>query len=317
MAKKKIPQKVKEVRESVPELRKEDMRVSYSELSTYTTCPKKWELLYLRKALKSKPTIHLVFGTAMHETIQQWLKVMYQDSIKASKELKLDKILYSTLYSEYRKRYEQDGVHFSTLKELRQFYIEGCHILEYLKKQRIRYFSRKNTHLAGIETLLYQEIHPGIYFKGYIDLVFYDEDLDRWNIIDIKTSTSGWKSYAKKDFSKLAQVLLYKKYFSEQFNIPIEKIEVKYHIVKRQVPKDAEFAVMQRRVQEFSPPSGKINIGRASKLLTTFLEDVYPNTNTPVDKQYKAIPGEWSCKFCDVGKAGLCEYSYYKISNEK
>lgn len=312
MAKKKIPQKVREVKENVLEKKEGATRVSYSELSTYTTCPKKWELLYLRKVLKSKPTIHLVFGTAMHETIQHWLKVMYEDSIKASKELNLEKILYNTLHTEYKKRYEQDGEHFSTLKELTQFYIEGCHILEYLKKQRIRYFSRKNTYLAGIETLLYQEIHPGVYFKGFIDLVFYDEDLDRWTIVDIKTSTSGWKSYAKKDFTKLAQVLLYKKYFSEQFNIPIERIEVKYHIVKRQVPKDAEFAVMQRRVQEFSPPSGKINIGRASKLLTNFLQEVYPNTDKPTDKQYPANPGEWNCRFCDLNKEGLCEYSYYK-----
>ena len=65
------------------------------------------------------------------------------------------------------------------------------HIFEFLKKKRGAYFSTKNTMLAGIETLLYQEIKPGIVFIGLIDLVFYNKYLDRWTIIDIKTSTSG------------------------------------------------------------------------------------------------------------------------------
>ena len=29
-----------------------------------------------------EPSIHLLFGTAMHEVIQTWLEVMYFDSVK-------------------------------------------------------------------------------------------------------------------------------------------------------------------------------------------------------------------------------------------
>ena len=100
--------------------------------------------------------------------------------------------------------------HFSSVDELTQFWLDGKHIFEFLKKKRGAYFSTKNTMLAGIETLLYQEIKPGIVFKGLIDLVFYNKYLDRWTIIDIKTSTAGWRDKQKKNPNLTAQVVLYK-----------------------------------------------------------------------------------------------------------
>jgi hypothetical protein len=90
--------------------------------------------------------------------------------------------------------------------------------------------------LAGVETLLYQELRPGVMFKGLIDLVFYNKYLDEWTIIDIKTSTSGWRDQQKKNPNLTAQVILYKEFFSKQFGIPKDKINVEYFIVKRRVP---------------------------------------------------------------------------------
>ena len=37
---------------------------------------------------------------------------------------------------------------------------------------------------------------------GYLDIVMYHEPTNTFKIIDIKTSTKGWGSYAKKDESK-------------------------------------------------------------------------------------------------------------------
>lgn len=314
--KKKLPQTVRQVEKNQLEDIKGKTRVSFSELSTYTTCPRQWELRYLRKKVEFKPTIHLVFGTAVHETIQHWLDVMFKETVKKANTIDLHKHLYKTLFEEYKKRMEKEKDHFSTPEELYQFYIEGCHILDFLKKKRGEFFSRRSMHLAGIETRLQQEIRPGVYFKGFIDLVFYNKIADSWTILDIKTSTSGWNSYAKKDFTKKAQLLLYKKFFSQQFDIPIEKIDVEFFIVKRQVPKDAEFAVMQRRVQEFKVPSGKINVGRATKILDSFLDEVYKNSDTPEDKKYPAKPSKWNCRFCDLRNSELCKESYYNNNND-
>ncbi len=68
------------------------------------------------------------------------------------------------------------------------------------------YFSSKTMQLAGIETLLYQDIRPGVKFKGLIDLVFYSPNTDRWTVVDIKTSTRGWQDRAKKNPNVTAQV---------------------------------------------------------------------------------------------------------------
>jgi len=268
---------------------------------------------YYRKLVPYKSSIHLVFGTSMHEVIQHWLDVMYDRSVKEAESLDLNAMLYERLVKNYKIEKAKSGhEHISTSEELQMFYLDGTHILNFLKKRRAAYFSRKKNYLAGIETLLYQEIKPGVYFKGYIDLVFYNEALDKWTIVDIKTSTSGWKDYAKKDMSKISQVLLYKKFFSEQFDIPIDKIDVLYFIVKRRVPAEAEFAAMQRRVQEFKPPSGKIKRGQAITSMNNFIKEALDEDGKVIDKSYPANPSKWNCRFCDLKNSPLCTQSYYK-----
>jgi hypothetical protein len=48
-------------------------------------------------------------------------------------------------------------------------------------------------------------------------LFLYNETLNRFKIIDIKTSTKGWDDKTKKDETKQMQLILYKKFFSQQF----------------------------------------------------------------------------------------------------
>ena len=45
-------------------------KISYSQLSLYTNCPHQWKLRYIDKITESESNIYLVFGTAMHETLQ-------------------------------------------------------------------------------------------------------------------------------------------------------------------------------------------------------------------------------------------------------
>lgn len=308
-----LPKKVKLVKENKIEQSSKSRSISYSQLNVYNTCPKQWEIKYYRKLAPFKSSIHLVFGTSMHEVIQHWLDVMYSSTIKQANQLDLSTMLYDRMIKNYQiQKAKSNNQHFSNEEELQMFFIDGKNILNYLKKNRSLHFSRKQVYLAGIETLLYQEIKPGVYFKGYVDLVFYDKQLDKWTIVDIKTSTSGWKDYAKKDISKISQVLLYKKFFSEQFNIPIDKIEVLYLILKRRIPKDAEYAIMQRRVQEFKPPSGKIKRGQATTLMKSFIENVLDEQGKIVDKSYPTNPSKWNCKFCDLKNSTLCSDSFYK-----
>ena len=66
-------------------------RISWSQVSMFLSCPHRWELNYARKLRKSSPSIHLVFGTAFHETMQSYIQKMYDKSIKEADEMDLEK----------------------------------------------------------------------------------------------------------------------------------------------------------------------------------------------------------------------------------
>jgi len=273
--------------------------ISYSSLSTYNKCPKLWELQYLRGEVPFKQNIYTCFGTAMHETIQEWLTVMYHDKVKAANDINKHQLLYSNMIKAYKQGKAQNGhEHFSNQDELTKFWIDGKHILDFLEKKRGGYFSTRNMMLAGVETLLYQEIKPGVVFKGLVDLVFYHPNTDRWTIMDIKTSTSGWRDAQKKNPNLTAQVILYREFFAKQFGIDKDKIEVEFFIVKRRVPAEAEFASMQKRVQEFRPNAGPRKTKQVITSMNKFIDEVIDKNGEYIDKDYKCTNPFGKCEHC-------------------
>ena len=297
---KKLKGLVKKVWESKIKQRPSKFRhISYSSISTYNKCPKLWEMQYLRGEIPFKQNIYTCFGTAMHETVQTWLEVMYHDKVKNAKELDKHKLLYENMIKSYKQGKAQNGhEHFSTQDELTKFWIEGKHILDFLEKKRGGYFSTKNMQLAGIETLLYQEIRPGVMFKGLVDLVFYHPNTDRWTIMDIKTSTAGWRDAQKKNPNLTAQVILYREFFAKQFGIDKDKIDVEFFILKRRVPADAEFASMQKRVQQFRPSSGPRKTKEIINSMNKMVSEVLDEDGNFIDKDYKCTNPFGKCENC-------------------
>ena len=297
---KKLKGKVKQVWESkLKQSPSQYTHISYSSLSTYNKCPKLWELQYLRNAVPFTQNIYTIFGTAMHETIQTWLEMMYHDKVKNANDLDIDQLLYDNMIKAYKTGKAINGhQHFSNSDELTQFWIDGKHILEFLRKKRSSYFSTKTMQLAGIETLLYQEIKPGVVFKGLVDLVFYHPNNDTWTIMDIKTSTSGWRDKQKKNPNLTAQVILYREFFAKQFDIDPSKVNVEFFIVKRRVPAEAEFASMQKRVQEFRPNAGPRKTKQIVESMNKFIDDVLDNKGGYVDQEYKCNNPLGKCEHC-------------------
>jgi len=297
---KKLKGKVKQVWESkIKQSPSKYTHISYSSISTYNKCPKLWELQYLRKAIPFTQNIYTIFGTAMHETIQTWLEMMYHDKVKNANELDIDQLLYDNMIKAYRTGKAINGhQHFSSSDELTQFWIDGKHILDFLRKKRSAYFSTKTMQLAGIETLLYQEIKPGVAFKGLVDLVFYHPNNDTWTIVDIKTSTSGWRDKQKKNPNLTAQVILYREFFAKQFNVDPSKINVEFFIVKRRVPAEAEFASMQKRVQEFRPNAGPRKTKQIVESMNKFIDNVLDSEGGYKDQEYKCNNPLGKCEHC-------------------
>lgn len=297
---KKLKGKVKQIWESkVKQTPSKNTHISYSSFSTYTKCPKLWELQYLRNQVPFKQSIYTCFGTSMHETIQHWLEVMYMESVKESENIDLKTFLYESLAKNYKSGKAINGhEHFSNPDELKQFWLDGISILEFLKKNKRKYFGTKTMQLAGIETLLYHPIKDNVVFKGLVDLVFYHPNNDSWTIMDIKTSTRGWDAKAKKNPNLTAQVILYKEFFSRQFDIPQEKINVEYFIVKRITPKDPIYPAQLSKVQTFSPISGPRKTKQILEAMESFINEVLDKDGGLKDQTYKCKNPLGVCPDC-------------------
>ena len=188
---------------------------------------------------------------------------------------------------------------------MREFFEDGIAILEWFKKKRSRYFSKKGTYLVGCEVPIViapNKMYSNVLYMGYLDVVTYCETTDTFKIIDIKTSTKGWNDYAKKDEDKQFQLLLYKQYFSEQYGVPLEKIEIEFMIVKRKVLDIDDENIMSPyqayRVQQFTPPSGKIKLGRARSAIQDFIHECFNSNGDIKDVTYPKTPSKWTCNFC-------------------
>lgn len=284
--------------------------ISYSQTLSYNTCPHQWALSYVKGLQVYKPSIHTVFGTALHEVVQEWLTELYEGSVKKATEMNLGVLLEEKLYTIYAQEKEKYGEHFSSSAELSEFHNDGVEILKYIKKKRSAYFGTKYLKLVGVEIPLLYQLADNIFFKGYIDIVLYDVQDNRYIIFDIKTSTSGWSEYAKKDDKKIAQLLLYKEFLAKQFSIDVEKVDVKYFIVKRKVPDDPMYPSMGRRIQEFIPPSGKIKRGQATNALSKFIEDAFDKEGKYVDKDYEQRPSKSNCMFCNYRGTEHCKVGF-------
>lgn len=280
--------------------------VSYSQLSLYYNCPLQWKLQYIDKIKVFQPSIHMIFGTAMHEIIQLYLDTVYNISVKASKSLDFPILLKDRMISLYNAEVtKNNGEHFCNPKTLHEFWGQGVEILEYLRKNRTKYFSTKNIDLVGYELPLYTELienSPHVMFLGYIDMILYDHDLEQYIIIDFKTSSTGWGEKDKKSKQKLLQVVLYKKYLSKLLGISEDDVTVKFVILRRTPMKNPAMPEMgPKYIQEFKPS----NIKKLRKDLDKFLSEFHNNSfvENKYNKEatYPAITGgddSPNCKWC-------------------
>ena len=309
---KKVPQIVKQVQKyKLPPIDYSTQKnISFSQLQMYHQCPHQWDLVYRQGHKIYRPTIHTVFGTAFHETVQNWLTVMYETSAVEADKIDLHEYLYDKLKYIYITELDKNNKeHFSSKEELADFLEDGIAILDFLKKNRKAYFNIKGWHLVGIETpilLTPNPDYPNTLYKGFLDLVLYNENTECFYIYDIKTSTRGWGDKEKKDEVKPMQLIFYKEYFSRQFGVPVDKINVEFFIVKRKIWEQAEFA--QKRIQQWIPPSGPIKTKKALAVIDDFIKTCFNLDGTLIDKQHEKKASDQACKWCAFkDRPDLCD----------
>ena len=253
--------------------------------------------------------MHLTFGTSIHETVQNYLTILYDKSGLEADNMNLEEYFQERFSENYRKDYEKNkNNHFSSAEEMGEFYEDGLAILEFIQKNRSKYFSKRDWHLIGCEIPIFirpYSAYIGVIFKGFIDLVLYHENTETFFIYDIKTSTNSWGDYQKKDEIKQAQVLLYKQFFAQQFGVKPEKIKVEFFILKRKLWEGSEF--QQKRIQQFVPSQGSWKLKQSMGHLEKFIKDCFNEDGSYKDREFKMKPSS-KCKYCPFNdKKELCD----------
>jgi hypothetical protein len=310
--KKKIPAIVKQIQKhTLKEINYAfEKAISYSQMSMFLSCPHKWALQYRDGYYTSEQSIHMTFGTALHEALQHYITTIYEVSGAAADRIDLEEYFEERFRETYLKDYKANkNVHFSNSFEMREFYEDGLAILNFVKKKRGGYFGRKGWHLIGCEVPILLNPHPeykNILYKGYLDVVLYNETYNEFTILDIKTSKKGWDDATKKDETKQLQLILYKKFFSQQFGIPEENINIKFFIVKRKVWEESPYPIS--RIQEFTPASGKVKMNKATNTINSFIEEVFNHDGSHKEKSFEPNASKWNCTFCPFkDRKDLCQ----------
>lgn len=301
-------------------------KVSFSQYKLWKKCPLAYKFQYIDKIGEFKKNIHLVFGTAMHDTIQSLLYVLYNrnsiserdtvNKIKVSDYLikrnnkivdfDTNRLLKERMYHEVQKIDEEVREDRVTKEELIEFYEDGIQIINYLKTHRKEWFKLRNWELVDIEYKLSKDLPENVEFVGYIDILLKD-DLGNYHIIDLKTSTKGWGYYQKNDTVSTNQNLLYKQWLSEEMDIPMKRINVEYLVLKRKVT-NVPNVPDESRLQRFTPSNGIISVKKAVSDFEIFISSVFKDGKRDETKDYPANPTKFNCNYCEFSDKGVCEY---------
>jgi hypothetical protein len=283
--------------------------VSYSQYNIFKACPYQWKLIYVDGHKIPSASIHLIFGSALHKVIQQYLDTFYKQTGKEADEMDLNTMLLTYMLEELEsyKKHGLEGV--TNPGELKEYYTDGVKILNWFKKHRGDYFSKKGYELLGYELPLNVKLPNGANFTARLDMVIKDKQLKKIKIIDFKKSYRGWNDNAKKDPIKRGQLQLYKAFWSQINNVSPENIKIEFMILKQKVNEESEYPGARRRVQRFEPPSSEITLKKIKKDFIEFANTIIKNGEFDLTQEYKATPSNENCKWCPFKtRKDICAY---------
>jgi len=90
------------------------------------------------------------------------------------------------------------------------------------------------------------------------------------------------------------------------FNSIVKKVLFLLQQSRSGVPKDAEFASMQSRVQSFKPANGKVKVNQAVELMNNFVSEAVSQDGEYIEKEYKTTPSKSGCMFCAFKQMRIC-----------
>ena len=283
-------------------------RVSFSQYSMWHNCPQQYKLSYIDGLSESSSNIHSVFGSAMHETLQEYLsRCLRISKSQADKGMDTKAFLKEKMREFFLKESNEGKDPICSKEELVEFLEDGNLILDYFQKPKNfnNFFSLKDDELVAIEQPINTKISENVNFLGFIDFIVRSKTTGKYRITDFKTSTKGWSKYQKSDPIKNTQILLYKKFYAEMLKISEDMIEVEFIILKRKVSENTDYHIP--RISRHVPASGKPSVNKAWKGFTEFVESVFDKDGKyRMDITYPKKPSKL-CGWCEFLERGLCD----------
>lgn len=274
-------------------------------------CLYRWKLRRIDNINLFKPNIYTLFGSAVHKTCQDWIRVIYNKTKREAMQMDLVDIFKKKLMTIYKKEKSQYQEDFVTMNEIKEAVLDARKIFPDFKKKWFEYFGVRGWKLEGIEKIISVNLRDGVSnlkFFGKVDVVIYSCQDDKYYIIDLKTSFNGWnKEQARK---KRDQLLYYKKFYAKQYKIPLNKIVPMFIILRRKVfgEKDMDFKVS--RVSKKVPPS-KRALKSSIKTLNENIDRVFEEKNNQIvvkkDIDFKVNPSPENCKWCPYKDTKYCD----------
>jgi hypothetical protein len=154
------------------------------------------------------------------------------------------------------------------------------------------------------------EVRPGVQYIGYIDIVTYNEATKKYVLYDLKTSRSGWTQSQKSDPLKVGQLLLYKRFFSQQLGIDEKNISVEFIILKRTIMENSQYHIP--RISKFEPSNGAPSVNKSWNSFQQFINTCFDENGQYITEQ-TASPSKDACRWCKFkDKKELCSVGITK-----
>ena len=219
--------------------------ISYSEWKNWHICPHYHKLTYIDKVTQFQGNIFTAFGKALHTVCELTLtapeKYRGSGTIEALVKEQFLKELKSLPEGE-QQRAKRDF-------KLKEWLVSGIEIIPDLYRCLTEKFGKlgEDWEVLAAEEQLYEPIteftEAEKNFKGFIDLVVMSKKDKKVHLIDWKTCSWGWKREKKSDTILSYQLVYYKHFWSQKYDVDPKDVDCHFVLLKRTAKsgKKAEF----------------------------------------------------------------------------
>ncbi len=277
----------------LPLLKNGKPHVSYSEVSTWQACPWRHKLAYIDGLSEQDPSPYLDYGTIVHDAAEKFLNGGGIDIDTTHKRIKAawKKRGFDTqeFVEAQTRRAEKQGWKYRHVS-LDGWLASAKNSLEQLPDFLNEKFPGWKP--CAAEHKLYEPIEgseEGL-FKGFIDCVI-ELPNGKHVVIDWKTAgPRGWSRDQKRDFLKLAQIMLYKHYWMKVTGKPSNQVKACFVLLKRDSKPGKSVDIVE-------VSSGPTSMAKANKMVSGMLKGM---------KVGFSIKNRMSCKFCEFADTQHC-----------